>query len=169
MAAVMRRALWMMMGLLACGGAQTPASQRQEPRPLDEVRFLELFAGVLGEHGLSGQQNRAVRVTGLDRDFEIDCAVAGKSIGVEYVSDADRVVLASTLPAPRPGQLRVLPATDPGNGQPFDVLILEDGDFRYDPNPEQSGGVGPTIQEVEGRLQRDLRDFLHAERQSGNL
>jgi hypothetical protein len=156
--------------LLGCGGSDPQPHDVAAPRALDEARFLEIAAGVLTEYQVTGEQNRPIQAVGVDGDFDADIGVRGKNVAIEYVSDADRVRLGGALPARAPaGALRVLAATDSTSGAPVDVLILEDTDYKYDPDPAQSGGRGPTVQEVEGRLERDLRDFMQSERQAGNL
>lgn len=154
------------LSILACGGPQTTGDDRAPPRPLDEARALEVAAEVLGEYQGTAVGRHPVRLTAVE--FDLDVMVDGKPVGLEYLTEADRQSLGRVLGARPQGQLRVIAVEDGGGDRRMDVLFLEDRDYRYDPNPERAGG-GPTIQEVEGRFRRDLRDFLEHERTAGNL
>ncbi len=152
---------------LSCGGAQTSGGPAEPPRPLDEARTMELAAEVFGEYGVTGETHRQVHLGTID--FEVDVAVQGKPVGIEVLTDADRQILGATLRrGGRAGELRVI-AVDQRRGGRMDVLFLHDTGYRYDPNPLESEGGATTIQEVEGRFRRDLRDFLEHERTAGHL
>ena len=154
------------LSLLGCGGPQSTGERRAAPRPLDEARALELAAEVFGEYGATAVGRRPVHLTSVD--FDLDVMVSDKPVGLEFMTNADRHALDGVLGRRTPGQLRVIAVSEPG-GRHVDVLFLEDRDYRYDPDPIEHEGGAPTIQEVEGRFRRDLRDFLEHERTAGNL
>jgi hypothetical protein len=163
----MRALLTSVLLVVSCSGAQTPDEPRAAPRPLDEARAIELVAEVLLEIGVTGEAHRPVRLANVD--FQLDVAVVGKPVGLELLTDANRQTLSAALGHRRAaGQLRVVAADEPGGGR-VDVLILDDQDYRYDPDPIEHEGGAPTIQEVEGRFRRDLRDFFQHERTAGHL
>lgn len=127
---------------------------------------MELAAEVLGEYGATAVGQHPARLTSVD--FDLDVMVEGKPVGLEYLTDPDRQSLGAVLGHRAAGQLRVI-AVEDRSGQRMDVLFLEDRDYRYDPDPIEHEGGSPTIQEVEGRFRRDLRDFLEHERTAGHL
>lgn len=154
--------------VLACGGAQSTSGSAQPPRPLDEARAMELAAEVFAEYGVTAEAQREVHLGTID--FGVDVSVQGKPIGVELLTDFDRPTLERALPAGgRSGQLRVIAVDERRRRGRMDVLFLDDRGYRYDPNPLESQGSATTIQEIEGRFRRDLRDFLEHERTAGNL
>jgi hypothetical protein len=154
--------------LLACGGAQSTAGSSQPPRPLDEARAIELAAEVFAEYGATAEAQREVHLGTVD--FEVDVSVQGKPVGIELLTDFDRPTLDRALSGGgRSGQLRVIAVDERRRRGRMDVLFLDDRGYRYDLNPLESQRGATTIQEVEGRFRRDLRDFLQHERTAGHL
>lgn len=153
--------------LSACGGAQTGGNAAEPPRALDEARAIELAAEVFAEYGVQGEAHREVHLGTVD--FEVDLSVVDKPVGIELVTDFDRPTLGPALRGGQTGGLRVIAVDERRRRRRTDVLFLDDRGYRYDPNPLDTEAGATTIQEVEGRFRRDLRDFLEHERTAGQL
>ena len=98
----------------------------------------------------------------------IDLRLRGSAFGIEWVSAADRRSAPELWPEPAPGgNLTLLPGA--GRDARAQVLVIDHGAFRFDRDRErvQHGCVGLT--EVEGRLRREVRDFVHYARTQGGL
>jgi hypothetical protein len=157
------------MGLLgfACGGAQDGGLPPEPLRKLDEARAFEIILGAFQEMDLRAEQGRPLS-TQAAGNFDVDLAVPGKPVALEYLDDRDREALRAALPSRRGDTLRIMAASDAASGTEVQVLIIEDRDYEYDPNPEQSGGGrAPTVLEIEGRLRRDVIDFLQYAKTEG--
>jgi hypothetical protein len=156
------------LALSACGGAQSGGNAAEPPRALDEARAMELAAEVFAEYGVQGEAHREVHLGTVD--FEVDLSVVDKPVGIELVTDFDRPTLGPVLRGGgRSGGLRVIAVDERRRRRRTDVLFLDDRGYRYDPNPLETAGGATTIQEIEGRFRRDLRDFLEHERTAGQL
>jgi hypothetical protein len=151
--------------LASCGGPQTGLPP--EPlRKLDEARAFEIMLGAFGEMNMQAERDRKL-TTAASGEFEVDLAVPGKPVAIEYLDANDRNALSAALPARHGDALRIMAANDAG-GAEVQVFIIDEADYEFDPNPEQSGGGrAPTVQEVEGRLRRDVIDFLQYARNEG--
>jgi hypothetical protein len=148
-----------------CGGAQRVAS---EPlRPLEESRAIEVVLEAFQQAGVQPELHRRIRLQG-NRVMEIDVATAGHDHGVEFVQAQDRADYGDVLPRRRnPDSL--LTCVGVGADARVDVLLLDDREFLYTPDPEHSGPDRPTNIEVEDRLRRAVVDYLTYLRQHGQL
>lgn len=150
---------------MGCSGTQRVATGTL--RPLEETRAIEVILEAFQQVGVQPEFHRRIHLQG-DRVMEIDVATAGHHHGVEYLQAQDRADFGSVLPQRRnPDAL--LTCTGVGEDAHVDVLLLDDRDFLYEPNPDNAGPGHPTIVEVEDRLRRAVVDYLTYLRQQGQL
>ncbi|MCC6216614.1 MAG: hypothetical protein IT376_17265 [Polyangiaceae bacterium] len=142
-------------GLGACGG---PDARPPNPtRPLDERTAIEVMRQGIADEGESPGPHRDVPVAD-GKLLRLDVTVAGKKIGIAYLTSNDRTSLGGAVPARKAGDdsLQVLPGS--GDEQGARYLILRDVDYLQDDH------VGTdhesTTITAEKKLQRDVRDFV---------
>ncbi len=136
-------------------------------RPLEEVRALRVIERALTDRGLRPERGRRFQLAAR-RDLECDVAIAGSRHCLEFVVAEDRAAFGQFLPrASRPGGLVVAPGAERDRGA--DMLVLDDNDYRYDPDPETVGAGRPAVLEVEDRLYRALVDYVTWLRENGRL
>ncbi len=144
--------------LLHCGpptGPRTPTAH--ELRSLTEAQALQIVAQVVREAGRA--PNAAFDVSiGEASPMEVDVRLDDTRFAIEWVSAQDRERLGDALPAPVPGQLRILPGA--GDDAQIEILLLDEATYRYDPDRERNHAGSRGLSEVEGRLRGDVRDFL---------
>lgn len=148
---------------LACGGP--PPRTVNPTRPLDERRAIELIVEVFreehdrpvpgGDLALSATQHLHVDVSALSRKY-----------GVAYVTGAERIELAQSLPPRDPVMGDALQLIS-GLGTDGDarVLVLQDSDYPFDDQVGVAHEASSVTAEL--KLKRDVHDFLvraHAER-----
>lgn len=142
----------------ACAGTDYRGASQATLRPLEEVRAQRVIEGALRDRGLRVELQRHMRVLGR-RDLEIDAAIAGARFGIEFVTAADRATLGSAVPRrTTPDALVVVPGAEGDRGG--EVLVLDDQDFLYEPDPNRQGPGHPVVQEVEDRLYRAVVDYV---------
>lgn len=144
--------------LLGCSSMPSPRhGGDHELQQMTESRALAVVREVIADVGLASDQ--AMTVQTRSGPLAIDVPVLPGIHGIEWASAQDRVDHADVLPEPAPeGQLRILPGS--GADAERRVLILDASTYRYDADRVrvQHGAVG--LSETEGRLRRDVRDFL---------
>jgi hypothetical protein len=156
------------LSCVACGPPPRPDNPRPEDlRDITEARAGELVAEVCGEAGVAVAAQWPVNV-GQSEPFEVDYRVGSGTFGIEWVSPQDRASFDEVLPRPNPnGQLQIIAgARDDAQAQ---ILVLEYSSYRYDPDVSrvQRGSLG--VRDMEGRVRRDIRDFLHYVRGQGGI
>lgn len=162
----MRESLWMVLvlALAGCGGPQR--SRELDVTPLGQARAVELLGEIVESRPDAGaptfnvpaRLNNGTAVT-------VDVMVPGLDAGVVWLTEQDRRDTAGEIPPPADAsQLYALLATLIEGGRQIHVLILQDTDFTYIPNPRANERLPEdrTIDDVEARLRRDALDFLHA-------
>jgi hypothetical protein len=160
---------WQVVGfvfaLAGCGGAQHAAAAPL--RPLEESRAIDVILEAFQRAGVTPELHRRIGLAG-GRQMEIDVATAGHDHGVEYIQEQDRLDFGDALPQ-RQHPDSLLTCVGVGEDARVDVLLVEDRDFRYEPDPSRSGPGRPTNIEVEDRLRQTVVDYLTYLRQHGQL
>ncbi|HEY8430907.1 MAG TPA: hypothetical protein VIL20_21155 [Sandaracinaceae bacterium] len=163
----MRRALALSLALAACGSSRARPTEPPELFDLSEARALEIVGEVLSEEGVAPGAAWSVQL-GAGARLDVDVRLASSSFGIEWISPQDRADLGDAVPGPTPdGRLRIVPGA--GDDAGAEVLVLDHASYRYanDRDAVQRGTDGAL--EAEGRLRRDVRDFLHYVRGRGGL
>ncbi len=146
--------------VVACGGVEQRTASIDEPlRELPDARALELISTTLARLHIENSRNWDIDVSAR-RPLRVDIRLDGTDFGVEYVTEQDRVDMgADVIPEPDPeGQLRIMRGTHADSHA--QVLVLDATSYEYDEHLEhvQGGAVG--IRDAEGRLARDVEDFV---------
>jgi hypothetical protein len=154
--------------LVACGPPPPPDHARPEDlRDVTENRAGEIVREVCAEAGVPLAAAWPVNVGERD-PFEVDYRVGSGAFGIEWVSPQDRADHEQVLPRPNPsGQLQIMAGA--GDDAQAQILVIEYTSYRYDPDVSrvQRGSMG--VREMEGRVRRDLRDFLEYVRGQGGI
>jgi hypothetical protein len=162
----MRKSLWvvLVLALASCGGPQR--GRELDVTPLGQARAVELLEEVVQsrpEYGaptvnVAARLNNGTAVT-------VDVMVPGLDAGFVWLNEQDRRDTSGEIPPPaEASQLYALLAQLIDGGRQIHVLIVQDTDFTYIPNPRANERLPEdrTIDDVEARLRRDALDFLHA-------
>lgn len=153
--------------LLGCASGPPRRFGEAGLRPLEEVRALRVIDRALQEQGLRPERGRRFQLAAR-RDLECDVAIVGTRHCLEFVVAEDRAAFGPFLPrATRPGALVLAPGAERDRGA--DMLVLDDGDYRYEPNAEAVGAGRPAVLEVEDRLHRAVVDYTTWLRDNGRL
>jgi hypothetical protein len=150
--------------LASCGGAQRGAST--ELTPLGQARAVEILEASVAsreEYG-SVTHNIGARL-GNGTRVNVDVLVRSLGAGFVYLNEQDRADLTGPIPEPADeSQIYALLANVLSDDQQIHVMIVQDTDFEYLPNPRANERIPEdrTIDDVEARLRRDALDFLHA-------
>jgi hypothetical protein len=157
------------LSLLACGptaprGGGGPA-EAPELRTLSENRALALIAEVLAEEGVARGAAWPVQI-GPETELDVDVRLSSSRFGIEWISPQDRADLGEAVPEPAPGgQLRIVPGT--GEDAGAQILVLDHSAYEFANEREHVQRGVPGARETEGRLRRDVRDFLEYVRGQG--
>jgi hypothetical protein len=158
---------WFRLGLvLLTAGCGSPPPHAPNPtRPLDERRAVEIMLTAFREEGDGGVTGRSIALAAGKR-LQVDVGATGKKYGVAYVTANERRALGLAVPAPQPGMedaLHLVRGTQ--NDADARILVLQDTDYLYD--DEIGDEHEATVLTAEGKLDRDVRDFIvraHAEK-----
>ena len=152
------RLLLLAASLVACGGTDYGAARRATLRPLEAVRAQQIVDDALASRGLRAELHHHLRLAGR-HDIDVDAMIAGTRHGIDFVTGPDRTAFGAALPQRRnPDALVVAPGAEADHGA--DVLVLDDQDYLYEPDPNRQGPGHPTLGEVEDRLRRAVIDYL---------
>lgn len=147
--------------LLSSCGPATPRPRRAteaDKRHLNEGRAHKLVIETLEQNGVAYEPRWSADI-GADEPLEVDLRLEGTHYGIEWVSPQDRQDYGEAIPRPDPdGLLRILPGA--GEDAQVQILVLDYEAYRYDPDPDRVRAGATSVRDVEGRLQRDVRDFL---------
>jgi hypothetical protein len=150
-----------------CGGVQTPERVSEaDMRSIVEARAIELIEQTLAEGRIERGQAMTIDLGRGEERFEVDVRLGNGSYGIEFVTSQDRSDWGDAIPPQDPeGQLRIMPGL--GDDANVQVLVLDHRQYRFDPDLErvQRGSTG--VREAEGRLQRDVRDYIEYVRAQG--
>lgn len=151
--------------LTACGASQRGSAPALAPLP--ESRALEVIRAGFEEAHVEPELHRMLHLRS-NHQMEIDFATAGHGHGVEFLQAQDRVDFGEVLPTRRvEGSL--LTVVGVGDDAHFDVLLLDDREFLYQPDAAFTGTGQPTLIEVEDRLRRAVVDYLTYLQHHGEL
>jgi hypothetical protein len=134
-------------------------------RPLEERRAVELILNAFVEENDRGVTGRAIALAG-GKLLQVDVGAVGKKYGVAYVSANERHSLGLAVPTVQPGTedaLHLIRGTQADTDSR--ILVLQDTDYMYDDQVGEEHEA--TVLTAEGKLDRDVRDFLvraHAEK-----
>jgi hypothetical protein len=154
--------------IAGCGsGGRGSDTTPPELLTLDEGRALEIVSEVLSEAGLTESGGWSIQLA-TDTPLEVDVRLGSTRFGIEWLSEQDRVDLGQAVPPPAPdGQLRIAPGV--GDDASAQILILDHAAYRYANERDVVQRGVPGAHETEGRLRRDLRDFLQYVRGEGGV
>ncbi len=141
-------------------GCEPPGPKAPIPkRPIDEGRADKIIAESLQKEGLEPAAPQKMSFGG--KDVLLDVTVAGKKLGIAYLSPTDITELGDNPLARKkdvPGDpLRVETA---GGGIHF--VVLYSSDYVYD--DVEGAQHEATVITAENRLDRDVRDFVNIAR-----
>lgn len=162
-----RLAVLLSIALAGCGAPRTRTSEPTELLTLSEARAMEIVAEVLAEEGIARGASWTVQIT-PETELDVDVRLASSSFGIEWMSPQDRADLGEAIPGPAAeGRLRIVPGI--GADESAQVLVLEHTTYRHANDREAVQSGAPGAGDAEGRLRRDVRDFLHHVRGQGGL
>ena len=162
-----RPAAWFRLcALVAAVGCGSPPPRAPNPtRPLEQRRAVELILQAFQEENEHGVTGRTISLAAGKR-LDVDVTAAGKKYGVAYVTANERRALGLAVPAPQPGMEDALHLVRGAMGDSeARVLVLQDTDYLYDDQVGEEHEA--TVLTAEGKLDRDVRDFVvraHAEK-----
>lgn len=166
-----RLALLSILVLASCGGSPPPRTvSEMDRRSIVEQRALDLILEVLRESNIERGPEMRVNIGAPEGSdpFDVDVRVGTRAFGIEWVSPQDRADHGTLIPEPDPGgQLRIMAGM--GDDADAQILVLEHRMYRYDPDLERVEAGATGVHEAEGRLKRDVRDFLEYVRGQGGL
>ena len=142
------------LGQLTCTHAAAKAPH--PTRPLQQARARTLIAEVIAQNGLRPAGERVVEVA-HGKHLSVDVTIVGFKLGIAYVTGPERQVLGDGVPAHDVGSdaLRLIrDAADPTAR----VLLLHDSAYVTDEELGEERERSAVA--VEGRLRRDVQDFL---------
>ena len=152
--------------LVAAMGCGSPPPRAPNPtRPLEQRRAVELILQAFQEENDHGVTGRTISLAAGKR-LDVDVTAAGKKYGVAYVTANERRALGLAVPPPQPGMEDALHLVRGAMGDSeARVLVLQDTDYLYDDQVGEEHEA--TVLTAEGKLDRDVRDFIvraHAEK-----
>ncbi len=153
--------------LTACGGAETRRTARDaDLQALGDSQAIQIIQETLQENGLAMGTGWEVDVgTSV---IPVDVRIGTTTYGIEWVSPQDRANHDDVFPPPDPnGQLRLMGGEI--DGTEAQVLVLEQRMYRYDPDLDRVAAGATGAAEVEGRLRRDVLDFVEYLRGQGAI
>lgn len=154
----------LVLSLVSCGGAQQGAST--DLTPLGQARSVEILEESVSSREEYGAVTRNIGARlGNGTSVNVDVLVRGLGAGFVWLNEQDRANLTGALPEPvDASQIYALLANVTSDDQQIHVMIIQDTDFQYIPNPRANERTPEdrTIDDVEARLRRDAFDFLHA-------
>ena len=158
---------WFRWGLvlLTVGCGSPPPHAPNPTRPLDERRAVEIISTAFREENDRGVTGRSIALAS-GKELQVDVTGAGKKYGVAYVTANERRSLGLSVPAAQPGMEDALHLVRGTRGDSdARILVLQDTDYLYDDQVGEDHEA--TVLTAEGKLDRDVRDFIvraHAEK-----
>ncbi|MEN9577816.1 MAG: hypothetical protein RJA70_825 [Pseudomonadota bacterium] len=154
---------WPLPGLWAAGAVlllsscgTRPASSPNPTQPLDERRARDLIARALRDEAAEPELGRSISV-GRGLSLAVDIGVAGKTLGIAYVTESERANLGALIPAHDVGSQALRVVRDQEDSETV-ILLLHDTAYLAD---DQAGSDHEVTGVMAARkLQRDVKDFL---------
>jgi len=152
----------LLLFLASCGGAQHGGST--EVSPLGQARAIEILEAAANSRNHGQLSHNVAATLNNGTEVNVDVLVRGLGAGFVWLTDQDRRNLGDIPTPASESQLFALLARIGDGDQQIHVLIVQDTDFRYVPNPRANERMPEdrTLDDVEARLRRDALDFLHA-------
>jgi hypothetical protein len=141
----------------ACGSAPPVVAPPPRPHDLGEARAVEVIVAALRREGVEATGDWSVEVGGPE-PLRVDLRLGGGSFGIEYVTRQDREDVPDLPAAPRQPELQILPGHGPD--ERAQVLLLDELAYRFYPGLEQAHDGRRSARQAEGRLARDVADFV---------
>jgi hypothetical protein len=143
--------------LAGCGGAPPVAAPPPRPQELGEARALEVIAATLREQGVATSGDWSADVGGAE-PLRVDLHLGDGPFGIEYVTRQDREDVPDLPAAPREPELQILPGHGPDAR--VQVLLLDELAYRFYAGVEHAHDGRRSARQAEGRLARDVADFM---------
>jgi hypothetical protein len=147
------------LGAAGCGGAPTRPSRENAPTlDLGEARALEIITQTLDRLGVRHARRLSVDIGGAER-LVVDVQLVGQDYGIEYVTAQDRADHGAALPPPpRQPELQLLPGA--GDDARVQILLLDERWYRFARDADRVQAGARSAADAEGRLARDVTDFV---------
>jgi hypothetical protein len=144
--------------LLAVACGSPPPHAPNPTRPLDERRAVEIILTAFREENDRGLTGRSIALAS-GKELQVDVSAAGKKYGVAYVTANERRALGLSVPVVQPGMEDALHLVRGTRGDSdARILVLQDTDYLYDDQVGEDHEA--TVLTAEGKLDRDVRDFI---------
>lgn len=148
----------------SCGAAPPPRAVDEETMELGEARALEVIEAKLTAAGVRTASGWEVDI-GDESRLRVDVRLGTGDFGIELVTRQDRVDNAAIPAPPRTRELQILPGiNDDSRAQ---ILLLDERAYGFDPHVEHVQAGATSAQDAEGRLERDVADFIEYVRGQG--
>jgi hypothetical protein len=141
----------------SCGAAPPPRTADEPEVQLGETRALEVIEATLRERGVLYTPGWDLDVGGELR-FNVDLHLGTGDFGIEYVTAQDRADEPTLPPPPRTRELQILPGA--GDDSRAQILLLDERAYTFDPHAEHVQAGATSAQDAEGKLARDVSDFV---------
>ncbi len=141
----------------SCGAAPVPHTVAERETQLGEARALEVIEATLRERGMAFTPGWDLDLGGELR-FRVDVHLGAGDFGIEYVTGQDRADEPTLPEPPRSRELQILPGA--GDDARAQVLLLDERAYAFDPHSEHVQAGATSAQDAEGRLGRDVGDFV---------
>jgi hypothetical protein len=144
--------------VLTAGCGSPPPHAPNPTRPLDERRAIEIISAAFREENERGATGRSIGL-GSGKELTVDVTAVGKQYGVAYVTANERHALGMAVPEVQPGMEDALHLVRGTRGDSeARILVLQDTDYLYDDQVGEDHEA--TVVTAEGKLDRDVRDFI---------
>ncbi len=139
-----------------------------EPRQLTEDQALAAIQEALVRAGVPARRSLPVILPGGAEPvpLEVDVHFGVPPFGIEWVTAQERERYGAVLPASSPtSPLRIVAAN--GAAGSVQVLVLDEGAYRYEANALLVQRGAPGIEDAEQRVRRDVTEFVEYVRDQG--
>lgn len=127
-------------------------------RTLEPPRFQRAVGEALESRGLALAPGRLVRIASR-RELSCAVCVGGTRHCIAFVATADRARLSPFLPQ-RTSPEMIVSAPGTEADRDAQVLVLDEDDYRYQPDASRATAQEPTVTEIEDRVRRQVLDWL---------
>lgn len=151
--------------IISCSGTQK-RPRNIGLRPLEQQRAIEIILEVLAKNEITETEINVPLLLPNGKIINSDIFVLSRRMAVEYLTEQDRREYGKLPQKVEGSDFHVIIAKKEGLEDEIYLLILNDSDFEYCPNPEPNYRTPqlPTIYEVEDRLRQNIRDFIIAQK-----
>jgi len=157
-------ALSALLLVASCGAPAVRRSADEPAEDLGETRALEVITATLNGLDVRSSTGWEVDIGGEER-LRVDLHLGNGDFGIEYVTGQDRADDAALPPPPRTRELQILPGN--GDDARAQLLLLDERSYGFDPHVEHVQEGQTSARDAEGRLARDVTDFVQYVRGQG--